>query len=193
MSRFRHRLSLTPAKGATIIGERPDCRRREQNVLNDKIRIGTLVDGVKKPEKYIAAILPYGFESFSLMFWGDKATRDLKGTAARIQAVLEDGNAVISSLTIYDNPSATGETGKTCRAIWRKLIDATPFFGCDVVAGYAGGEPGKSMPDCMKKFGRNIAICPEAWDLMFNAVPLENVGLEWEPCHQMVQLIDPMP
>jgi sugar phosphate isomerase/epimerase len=29
--------------------------------------------------------------------------------------------------------------------------------------------------------------------MMFNAIPSDNVGLEWEPCHQMVKLIDPMP
>jgi len=39
----------------------------------------------------------------------------------------------------------------------------------------------------------NIAHTPDAWELMFNAVPLDNIGLEWEPCHQMVKLIDPMP
>lgn len=39
----------------------------------------------------------------------------------------------------------------------------------------------------------NIAHGPAAWELMFDAVPLDNVGLEWEPCHQMVKLIDPMP
>ncbi|MEI7880201.1 MAG: sugar phosphate isomerase/epimerase [bacterium] len=39
----------------------------------------------------------------------------------------------------------------------------------------------------------NIAHNPDAWELMFDAVPNANVGLEWEPCHQMVQLIDPMP
>ncbi len=39
----------------------------------------------------------------------------------------------------------------------------------------------------------NIAITPVAWEMMFNEVPAENVGLEWEPCHQMVKLIDPMP
>ena len=39
----------------------------------------------------------------------------------------------------------------------------------------------------------NIAHYPAAWEMMFNEVPLENVGLEWEPCHQMVKLIDPMP
>lgn len=39
----------------------------------------------------------------------------------------------------------------------------------------------------------NIAHNPVAWEMMFKAVPFENVGLEWEPCHQMVNLIDPMP
>jgi sugar phosphate isomerase/epimerase len=39
----------------------------------------------------------------------------------------------------------------------------------------------------------NIAHNPTAWELMFDAVPHENMGLEWEPCHQMVSLIDPIP
>jgi sugar phosphate isomerase/epimerase len=39
----------------------------------------------------------------------------------------------------------------------------------------------------------NIAHNPDAWQLMFDAVPGTNVGLEWEPCHQMVALIDPLP
>ena len=39
----------------------------------------------------------------------------------------------------------------------------------------------------------NIAHGPAAWELMFQAVPAENLGLEWEPCHQMVKLIDPIP
>lgn len=39
----------------------------------------------------------------------------------------------------------------------------------------------------------NIAHAPTAWELMFEVVPEDNVGLEWEPCHQMVNLIDPMP
>jgi sugar phosphate isomerase/epimerase len=39
----------------------------------------------------------------------------------------------------------------------------------------------------------NIAHNPDAWELIFNALPHENIGLEWEPCHQMVYLIEPMP
>ncbi len=39
----------------------------------------------------------------------------------------------------------------------------------------------------------NIAHNPDAWELMFNEVPAANLGLEWEPCHQLVYLIDPIP
>jgi len=39
----------------------------------------------------------------------------------------------------------------------------------------------------------NIAHNPAAWTRMFDAVPMGNVGLEWEPCHQMLLLIDPLP
>nr|WP_244487119.1 sugar phosphate isomerase/epimerase [Devosia sp. Leaf420] len=39
----------------------------------------------------------------------------------------------------------------------------------------------------------NIAHNPDAWEMMFNEVPEDNLGLEWEPCHQMVYLIDPIP
>lgn len=38
----------------------------------------------------------------------------------------------------------------------------------------------------------NIAHGPDAWDLIFDAVPAPNLGLEWEPCHQMLNLIDPL-
>lgn len=39
----------------------------------------------------------------------------------------------------------------------------------------------------------NIAHSPSAWELMFDALPADNIGLEWEPCHQMVSLVDPLP
>jgi sugar phosphate isomerase/epimerase len=39
----------------------------------------------------------------------------------------------------------------------------------------------------------NIAHNPDAWEMMFNEVPSDNLGLEWEPCHQLVYLIEPLP
>jgi len=45
-----------------------------------------------------------------------------------------------------------------------------------------------------KKGDWNMAQQPDAWKLMFEALPDDgNVGLQWEPCHQMVALIDPIP
>ncbi|SDW04268.1 sugar phosphate isomerase/epimerase [Paenibacillus sp. CF384] len=39
----------------------------------------------------------------------------------------------------------------------------------------------------------NIALNPSAWELMFNAIPSDNIGLQWEPAHQMDSLVDPIP
>ncbi|MDF2726395.1 MAG: sugar phosphate isomerase [Paenibacillus sp.] len=54
------------------------------------------------------------------------------------------------------------------------------FENCDMGGTWATGD-------------WNIAHNPTAWEMMFNAVPEDNIGLEWEPCHQMVSLIDPIP
>lgn len=41
--------------------------------------------------------------------------------------------------------------------------------------------------------GFNIAHCPTAWEMMFDAVPGGHLGLQWEPCHQLLNFIDPIP
>ncbi|MBD3184281.1 TIM barrel protein [Candidatus Poribacteria bacterium] len=39
--------------------------------------------------------------------------------------------------------------------------------------------------------GANLPITPKAWELMFEAVPSSNIGLEFDPSHLMWQWIDP--
>lgn len=39
----------------------------------------------------------------------------------------------------------------------------------------------------------NIAHAPRAWEGMFAAVDSPVLGLEWEPCHQLVSFVDPLP
>ncbi len=39
----------------------------------------------------------------------------------------------------------------------------------------------------------NIAFTPRSWELMFEAVPSPVLGLEWEPCHQLMMFADPLP
>ena len=54
------------------------------------------------------------------------------------------------------------------------------FENCDMGGGWQRGD-------------WNIAQIPAAWEMMFNAIPSEHIGLQWEPCHQMVKLLDPIP
>jgi sugar phosphate isomerase/epimerase len=49
------------------------------------------------------------------------------------------------------------------------------------------------MGGTWQKGGWNIAHNPDCWELMFQSIDSKNVGLQWEPCHQMVALIDPIP
>jgi sugar phosphate isomerase/epimerase len=37
----------------------------------------------------------------------------------------------------------------------------------------------------------NLAHGPDAWELLFQALPADHLGLCWEPCHQLVRLADP--
>jgi sugar phosphate isomerase/epimerase len=39
----------------------------------------------------------------------------------------------------------------------------------------------------------NIAHAPRAWEAMFAAVDSPVLGLQWEPCHQLVSFVDPLP
>ncbi len=48
------------------------------------------------------------------------------------------------------------------------------------------------MGDTWESGQWNIAHSPTAWEMMFNEVPSDQIGLEWEPCHQLVSLIDPL-
>ena len=189
------------------------------------IRIGTLASA-PAALTYLPQIIPHGFESFSLTFWQYIGETDLKKTAAGVKEILaavpEDKRPVISSLGMFGNPLKDEKTA----ADWARCIDAAADFGADIVCGFAGALPGKSVPDCMPRFKEvftplakqakdkgiriafencdmggnwgnagdwNIAHAPNAWEMMFNEVPYDNIGLEWEPCHQMYSLIDPLP
>ncbi|MEM1058777.1 MAG: sugar phosphate isomerase/epimerase [Verrucomicrobiota bacterium] len=196
---------------------------------HDDLRIGTLVPvqpASHTAPELIRQLLPHGFESFQLTAWQDVTALDLPKLAEEVRAALADSGAVISALGVYGNPLGRESIDEATRQSWRRLIDNAPLFGCDLVAGFAGGVVGGTVPESIPRFREvftelaayaadrsvrlafencrprgshwehvttNIAFNPDAWELMFNAVPAANLGLEWEPCHQMVQFIDPLP
>lgn len=105
---------------------------------------------------------------------------------------------LIDSAELYGTNVVCGFTGRLrdksipdnmerFKAVWTPLAERALAKGVKI--GFENCNMGGNWTT-----GRyNIAQNPAAWELMFEAVPAENFGLEWEPCHQMVQLIDPMP
>ncbi|HZH98296.1 MAG TPA: sugar phosphate isomerase/epimerase [Fimbriimonadaceae bacterium] len=183
------------------------------------IRIGTLAP-VSGGVDYLRQILPHGFESFELTFGKNVGDLDIERYAQEVLEVLGD-DAVISSLGIYGNPLQDESTAADWQVVIRacKLFGAKVVCG---FAGALEDKPvDQSMTKFGEVFREiakvaddegvkiafencdmggtwnqprwNIAHAPRAWEMMFNEVPGDTLGLEWEPCHQMVSLIDPLP
>lgn len=131
------------------------------------------------------------------------------------------GKPIVSSLGIFGNPLESAETardwGRCIDACAMFKCDVVAgFAGC--ITGKPINESYKAFKKVFTPLAKrakdkgvklafencdmggwwhsaqwNMAHSPTAWDAMFNEVPYDNVGLEWEPCHQMVSLIDPLP
>ena len=183
------------------------------------IRLGTLVAAAQGAD-YIRQILPHGFESFQLTFWQHIGEVNLERTAQEVLDVCGDA-ASISSLGIFGNPlqdEVTFEDWKRC--IDAAHLYGTNLV-CGFAGAIEGKPVPESMPRYKEVWGElarraedkgvrlawencdmggtwnsprfNIAHSPAAWEMMFDAVPSPALGLEWEPCHQMNSLIDPLP
>lgn len=182
------------------------------------ICIGTLAP-LDRGAEYLGHILPHGFESFELTC-GSTDGIDLSKTAEEVNALLGD-RAIISSLGIYANPLQSEDSVRHWKELIQSasLFGAKVICG---FAGALEDRPvDQSMAKFKAVFSElvkmaedhnlkiafencdmggtwdrpkwNIAHSPRAWEMMFNEVSSEAIGLEWEPCHQMVSLIDPIP
>ena len=187
-------------------------------IHHQDIRIGTLAS-MSAGAGYLRQILPHGFESFSLTNWEHIGDVDIPAYAAQTLDAIGD-QAVISSIGIFGNPLQDEQTAKDWETLIRSapLFRTNIVAG---FAGALEDRPvDQSMARFKEVFGRlasiaadlgvriafencdmggtwdrpryNIAHSPRAWEMMFNEVPGDTLGLEWEPCHQMVSLVDPI-
>ena len=115
----------------------------------------------------------------------DKET--LKGWRRAIDNAHLFGCDVVAGFTGRLRGKRIDESIKAFKKVWTPLAKRAAdkgvriaFENCDMGGTWQSGD-------------WNIAHNPTAWEMMFDAVPYDNIGLEWEPCHQMVSLIDPMP
>ena len=114
------------------------------------------------------------------------------------RGVLAAWETVIDNAHLFGTDMVSGFTGRLrgkpltdslprFREVWGPLAKRAAdkgvriaFENCAMDGNWASGD-------------WNIAHNPDAWELMFNELPDDNLGLEWEPCHQLVYLIDPIP
>ncbi|BCM90505.1 hypothetical protein IAD21_02359 [Abditibacteriota bacterium] len=183
------------------------------------IRLGTIVragDGAP----YIAQIVPHGFESFQIMFWERIGDISLERLASEVREACGD-KASISSVGMFGNPlqneEAARDFGRCIEAAHLFGCDLVAGFagaldGQSVPAALpkfkeVWGELAKraensgvriawencDMGGTWENARWNIAHSPRAWEMLFEAVPSPALGLEWEPCHQLNSLVDPLP
>lgn len=182
------------------------------------IRIGTLAPA--KPE-YLQQVVGHGFESFELNWWKYVAVDNLKQTAEDCLRVLDGTGAIVSSVGVYGNPLIDKKTAKDWARLIDACQHFKCNIVCGFAGRIVDKPVCESMKTFKKVFGPlakraadkgvklafencdmggtwthgdwNIAHAPNAWEMMFNEIPAKNVGLEWEPCHQMNSLVDPLP
>ena len=183
------------------------------------IRIGTLAP-LNKGAGYLKQILPHGFESFQLTSWQYIGDVKIEQTAKEVLDCIA-GKATISSLGMFGNPLQDERTRKDWEICIDKahLFGCNIVAG---FSGVLEDRPvDQSMKQYVKVWSKlakraedkgvriawencdmggtwaqprfNMAHSPRAWEMMFDAVPSPALGLEWEPCHQMNSLIDPIP
>ncbi len=151
---------------------------------------------------------------------GERRLEDLAADVRR--AVEETGNtAVVSCLGVYGNPLTDDETATDWGRLIDVAEQFGCRLVCGFTGRLPGRPVPESLPRLREVFDPllkraedrgvrlafencnmggdwdsgdwNIAHAPAAWEMIFNELPSERLGLEWEPCHQMVSLVDPLP
>ena len=185
----------------------------------EQIKIGTCIPG-QQAEQWLPGMKDKGFECFAINFHMTYGGVDLKELAPKVLSMLEGTGTYVSTVGYYcnalqnesqlhdleyaiDNAHFFGaKTVATfAGALEGQPVDAAiPRFK-EVFSELAKRAEDRGVrlaiencpmsgdwrhPTC------NIGFNPDAWELMFDAVPSDALGLEWEPAHQLIQLIDPI-
>ncbi|MFR8034796.1 MAG: sugar phosphate isomerase/epimerase family protein [Lachnospiraceae bacterium] len=184
-----------------------------------QIKIGTCIPG-DKVETWLPHFIKAGFETISINFHMTLNGTDLVKLSQRVKEIIGDSGVEVTTLGLYCNPIQR-ESDKEALEYCLECAPLFGASTVSTFAGAYEGKPvpeaipkfGEVFRDLTKKAADknlnmaienctmggtwdhatcNIGFNPRAWKLMFQEVTAENFGLEWEPTHQMVQLIDPV-
>jgi sugar phosphate isomerase/epimerase len=138
---------------------------------------------------------------------------------SRIKDVLGENGIAVSAIAAYQNHLEPGKEPQRAE-FFRAVLEMAPKLGCNVVAtmsgavsanAYGAGDLSKSLDTFETVFSENARVAeangvkiafenwpgspncaysPANWDALFNAVPSEALGLEYDPSHLARLMID---
>ncbi len=186
----------------------------------NKIRIGSIVPG-DSVEKFLPEFLEYGYECIAFNFHMVFPDKSLEAFAEKVKAAAGGRPVPVSSIGYYCNPLENEEQLHTLEHFIDNAKQFGTDLVTTFAGGLEGRPVEEAMPRYKAVFGElakraeacgvrlaiencpmggtwqsatcNIGFNPKAWEMMFQEVDSPAIGLEWEPAHQMVQLIDPIP
>ncbi len=187
--------------------------------MKQKIKIGMCIDFNEIDQRF-PVVARLGVQSVSLTGKVPLPERDWERVAARVRDFTRETGISVSTIGVYGNPLnseqdrlelekmihlaksfGTDMVSTFAGALPGKPVEAAFARFQEVFAPLATEALKRNVriaiENCLKQGSwmcatQNIAFNPKAWEKMFELVPYENLGLEWEPAHQLAQLIDPI-
>lgn len=161
-----------------------------------------------------------GFETLSINFHMEYYDTNIEEQGPRLKAMAEEKGIEITTLGYYCNALENEQHKQNlARAIDAAHLYGAKIVSTFAGA-YEGKPVDEALPQFGKVFRElakraedkgvrlaiencpmggtwdratcNIGFNPRAWERMFDEVKSDALGLEWEPAHQMIQLIDPI-
>ena len=185
----------------------------------NQIKIGTCIPGSKLIE-WLPEFIKYGFETYSINFHMEFGETDIVKMAPKAMDIIKESDAEFSTIGLYCNPIERKADFDNLVLCIKTAQDYGCNMVSTFAGAYEGQSVESAIPKFKEVFGEltkiasdygvtiniencpmggtmekatcNIGFNPRAWEMMFDAVPAGSWGLEWEPTHQMVQLIEPI-
>ena len=185
-----------------------------------QIRIGTCIPG-PFAEQWLPHLVKAGFETASINNHMDMYGIKMEEQAPKLLKLLEGTGVEITTFGYYCNALQNEDHKKTLEyaidnahlygattvstfagALEGQSVDASMKKFGEVFRELAKRAEDKGvriaiencpMGGTWDRLTCNLAMNPRAWEMMFQEVDSPAMGLEWEPAHQMIQLIDPIP
>ena len=182
-----------------------------------QIQIGTCIPGTQA-EKWIPYMVEAGFECVAINFHMSLEGVDLEELAKKVKSMLDGTGVRVATLGYYCNAIENPDHWETLRHVvemaplfgapmvstfagayeGKSVEDAMPKFKevfTDITKRAADKGLKVAIENCpmggsWQHCTCNIGFNPKAWEMMFNEVPAENLGLEWP---EEVSPSDPAP